>query len=170
MSCPGVETNKERMERLQKEFDEQYREATNMSLADFEKMKKSGEITKTHFVQGGAVSSVGNTLRPWKNNVTIYKDCPFHEEIVEAIKGIDPDIEIQYTAGWKLVDDTPSVLIDTGYMLKNIAAVRKGDEGKRYASGEEKMKARNTICKGVHSWVSDVPGGHHCVNCGLFSK
>lgn len=72
---------------------------------DFLAMKRNYEITKTYFVPGGAVASVGNTMKPWKNNVTLYKDCPFLDNIRSKVMEMDPEVTFAYRDGWKEQND-----------------------------------------------------------------
>ena len=57
-----------------------------------------------YFVRGGVISSLGARPRPlWVNNATLYQDFPVGTSDMEKkLREIDPEIEIDYTTGWKV--------------------------------------------------------------------
>jgi hypothetical protein len=54
-----------------------------------------------YYIDGGAICGIGNSMNPWKNNITLYKDYPNGIDRVERIlRGVDPEVEFTYTFGW----------------------------------------------------------------------
>ena len=84
-----------------------------LNQEDYEMLIKSHTITKTLFVEGGAISSVGNSMNPWKNEVTVYTDCPGYQDVVQKIKDIDPDVTITTRTGWSLNPSARGFSIDS---------------------------------------------------------
>lgn len=81
-----------------------------LSEEDYGMLLKQVEITKEHFITGGAIAAVGNSCRPWVNEVTVFEDCPFHAGVIDKIREIDPGVIISYTKGWnKKSEDTFSI-------------------------------------------------------------
>jgi len=106
MSCiiieygEGLIINFHELKKMKRELEREntYRKMLNDN--DYEKFQLNKELIKL-FVPGGWICSVGNSMNPWINTVTIYKDYPGGVDLWEQhLRKIDPDVQIKYTTGW----------------------------------------------------------------------
>lgn len=71
-----------------------------LSDKDYLSFLRSCKITKTLFVTGGDIESVGSSTNPWRNNVTVYSDGPSFTTTYQKILEIDPECMIELKQGW----------------------------------------------------------------------